>query len=194
MEPLFVAGAWRCCRLTADDAPLLQRFFDDNPAYSLMVEGTPPTAHAAQETFDARPPAAWPYGDKWVLGFAEDDGDALVGMADLLSNLFVDGVWHIGLFIVATALHGQGVARVLYEGLEAWMIERGAVFARLGVVTGNTRAERFWDRCGYHEVRRREGIPMGARVNDIRVMVKPLAEASIADYLAQVPRDRLDSA
>jgi GNAT superfamily N-acetyltransferase len=194
MEPLFVVGAWRCCRLTLADAPLLQRFFEDNPAYSLMVEGTPPPGHAAQETFDGRPPAAWPYGDKWVLGFAEDDGDALIGMADMLSDLFVDGVWHIGLFIVATALHGQGVARVLYEGLEAWMIERGAVYARLGVVTGNTRAEQFWQRSGYHEVRRREGIPMGVRVNDVRVMVKPLAEGSIGDYLAQVARDRVDSA
>ena len=82
------------------------------------------------------------------------------------------------------------MATALYEGLEAWMIERGALFGRLGVVVGNARAERFLERCGYREVRRREGVPMGRRVNDVRVMVKPLAEASLSDYLAQVARDR----
>jgi hypothetical protein len=37
---------------------------------------------------------------------------------------------------------------------------------------------------GFVEVRRRLAVPMGAKVNDIRVMVKPLAGGSIADYLA----------
>jgi ribosomal protein S18 acetylase RimI-like enzyme len=91
----------------------------------------------------------------WVLGFRDDD-DALVAMADLLSNLFVEGVWHIGLFIVATPLHGRGAAEHLYDGLEARMIERGAEWARSGVVAGNARAERFWERLGYREVRRRD--------------------------------------
>jgi GNAT superfamily N-acetyltransferase len=190
MGPLFVAGAWRCSELRNADAPSLQRFYDDNPAYSLMVEGMSPPLDSARETLDAHPPAGWPYGRKWVLGFAEDDGESLVGMADLLSDLFTEGVWHLGLFMVATSLQGQGVASALYEGLEAWMIERGALFGRLGVVVGNARAERFWERCGYREVRRREAVPMGRRVNDIRVMVKPLAEGSVVDYLALVARDR----
>ena len=192
MEALFVAGAWRCVELCDADAPALQRFYEENPAYSQAVEGMPPPAGSAQDTFDARPPAGWPYGRKWVLGFAEDDGESLIGMADLLSDLFTNGVWHVGLFMVATPLQGHGVASALYEGLEAWMIERGAVFGRRGVVVGNARAERFWERCGYREVRRREGIPMGRRENDKRVMVKPLAEASISDYLALVARDRMD--
>ena len=31
---------------------------------------------------------------------------------------------------------------------------------------------------------------MGQRVNELRVMVKPLDGGQIADYLAMVPRDR----
>ena len=77
-----------------------------------------------------------------------------------------------------------------FDGLKPRRLQNAAA----SMSTGNTRAEQFWERCGYHEVRRREGIPMGVRVNDVRVMVKPLAEGSIADYLAQVARDRLDSA
>jgi len=192
MLPLFIAGAWQCVELRAADEADLQRFYDANPEYSLAVDGEPPAADAARETFEALPPAGWPFQRKWVLGFRDDDG-ALVGMADLLSNLFVEGVWHIGLFIVATPLHGHGAAEVLYDGLEAWMIERGAEWARLGVVAGNARAERFWERLGYREVRRRERIPMGQRVNDVRVMVKPLADGDIAEYLHRVARDRADS-
>ena len=44
--------------------------------------------------------------------------------------------------------------------------------------------------CGYREVRLRRGVPYGKNVNDIRVMVKPLAGGSLADYLAAVARDR----
>jgi len=192
MTPLFVTGAWRCVELRASEEADLQRFYDANPEYSQAVDGAPPAADAARETFDALPPVGWPFKRKWVLGFRDDD-DALAGMADLLSNLFVEGVWHIGLFIVATPLHGHGAAEVMYDGLEAWMIERGAEWARLGVVAGNTRAERFWERRGYREVRRRERIPMGQRVNDVRVMVKPLGDGDLAEYLHRVARDRADS-
>jgi len=34
---------------------------------------------------------------------------------------------------------------------------------------------------------------MGSRVNDLRVMAKPLAGGAIADYLAMVARDRPES-
>ena len=192
MGPLFEVGAWRCVELHAQDAPELQRFYEANPEYNVTVYGEPPQTHAAQETFDARPPAGWPYHRKWVLGFRTED-DALVGMADLLSGLFVDPVWHLGLFIVATPLHGLGAAQILYEGLEAWMIERGAEWSRLGVVRGNARAERFWERHGYHDLRLREDVPMGQRTNTIRVMAKPLAEGTLTDYLALVARDRPDA-
>ena len=192
MEPLFDAGVWQAVLLDASEAPLLQAFYDANPQYDLIVQGEPPAADAAHETFESRPPAGWPYERKWVLGFRTEEGD-LVGMADLLSNLFVDGVWHIGLFIVATRLHGTGAARVLYDGLEAWMVERGAQWSRLGVVIGNAPAERFWERLGYVDVRRRDGLAMGRRVNAIRVMVKPLGDASVAQYLANVARDRPES-
>jgi len=189
LEALFDAGVWQAVELDEGSAGILQAFYDANPEYNLAVCGEPPPADAAHETFGSLPPAGWPYERKWVLGFRTGDGD-LVGVADLLSNLFVDGVWHVGLFIVATALHGTGAARVLYDGLEAWMVARGAQWARLGVVVGNARAERFWERLGYVDVRHREGIVMGRRVNAIRVMVKPLGGEGVERYLAWVARDR----
>lgn len=191
MPPLFETGVWQAIELQPRDAAVLQAFYEANPDYNLAVCGEPPPHDAARDTFESQPPAGWPYGRKWVIAFRAEDGP-LVAMAELLSNLFVDGVWHIGLFIVATRLHGTGAARVLYEGLEAWMVERGALWSRLGVVVANARAERFWERLGYVEVRRRDGLAMGRRVNAIRVMVKPLGDEDVRQYLVQVPRDRPD--
>lgn len=190
VSTLFVAGAWRAVELYARDERELQRFYDSNPEYGIAVSGEPPAPHEARETFAGLPPAEWRFGRKWVLGFRNEHG-ALDGMADLLSGLFVDDVWHIGLFIVATALHGRGAAGTLYAGLEAWMIAQGAAWSRLGVVQGNVRAERFWERLGYREVRQRGDVRIGPRVNTVRVMVKGLTGGDLAnDYLARVARDR----
>ena len=60
---------------------------------------------------------------------------------------------------------------------------------QLGVVAGNSRAERFWEKCGFVEVRKREGMAMGTKINTVRVMVKPLGGGALAEYLAGVERD-----
>ncbi len=175
--------------MTAEAIPKLQEFFESNPEYNIVVDGTPPGPARAREVFESLPPAGWPFEKKWVLDFSGPDG-RMIGMADVISNLFVPGVWHIGLFVIATPLHGGGAARLVYEGLEHWMRGNGARWLRLGVVEGNTRAERFWEKLGYVEVRRRLDVPMGERTNDIRVMVKPLATATLPEYLSRVARDR----
>jgi ribosomal protein S18 acetylase RimI-like enzyme len=99
-------------------------------------------------------------------------------------------VWHIGLFVVATKLHGTGSAALLYEGLEDWMRRRGVRWLRLNVASGNRPAERFWEKSGYTEVRRRDGVDIGSRIHTMRVMMKPLANGSMAEYLDLVTRDR----
>ncbi len=74
--------------------------------------------------------------------------------------------------------------------LERWMADQGAQWLRLGVVQGSARAERFWLRCGYVQVRERGPMAMGRKTNLLRVMAKPLAGGTIAEYLALVERDR----
>ena len=73
------------------------------------------------------------------------------------------------------------------------MVEQGAHWIRLGVVVGNARAERFWARCGYVQVRERGPLEMGKKTNMLRVMVKPLAGGSLDAYLSLVERDRPDA-
>jgi len=175
------------------DAPLLQRFFDDNPAYFLAVQGEPAGPAEAREELAGLPPDGWPYTRKCVIGWRDADG-GLAAMAEVITDLLAPGVWHIGLFIVATARHGGGAARTLVDELEAWARASGARWLRLGVVVGNTRAERFWTARGFVAMRTRGGYRMGSRENVICTMAKPIAEEDLVRYLALVERDRPESA
>ncbi|MCE9658448.1 MAG: GNAT family N-acetyltransferase [Burkholderiales bacterium] len=183
-----MAAGLHVVEIGADLVPLLQRFFDANPAYFLAVNGEIAGPGEAEEEVHGTLPAGWPFTRKWVLGIADGSGE-LVAMMNVVSDLLAVGVWHIGLFMVASPAQGSGLAQSLLERLERWALAAGARWLRLGVVAGNARAERFWASAGFVELRRREGLAMGRKVNTVRVMAKPLAGGSLADYLALVERD-----
>src|SRR5579859_3823053 len=187
-EALFVAGPYRAVEIGAGDIAELQRFYEENPLYFDVVTGEPPQPWSAHEILHRMPPDDMTFTRKWIMGLRDTSG-ALAGMADVIEDLIGDDVWHVGLFIVATKLHGTGAARTLYDALEGWMRAGGARWLRLGVVAGNTRAERFWEACGYREVRTREDVRMGRRVHTLRVMMKPLRGGTVEQYLQLVPRD-----
>jgi ribosomal protein S18 acetylase RimI-like enzyme len=186
---LFAGHGFRALEAGEADIPSLQRFFEENPAYFLAVTGEGPHAGQGREEFEELPPPDFPYDRKWVIRFV-DAGGAMIALAIVVSDLPAPGVWHLGLFIVATRLHGSGEARTLHDALEEWIRGSGAQWLRLGVVVGNARAERFWERLGYAETRRREGVRAGRRVNTVRIMLKPLGGEALSGYLARVPRDR----
>ncbi|QJR16052.1 GNAT family N-acetyltransferase [Usitatibacter palustris] len=190
---LFTSGDVRAFEMDEGDIPVLQAFFERNPEYCIAVGAQPPTPDEARDEITILPPAGYPYDKRWLIGFVDANGE-FVGMANVLVNLFAAGVWHIGLFIVATSMHGRGNARAIYEDLEAWMRAGGARWSRLGVVMGNARAERFWERNGYLDVRKRHGVTIGKQDNTLRVMAKPLAGGEIAHYLTLVARDHPDAA
>jgi GNAT superfamily N-acetyltransferase len=186
---LFTTDIYRAVELGTGDIPRLQRFFELNPEYFCAVNGQPPNPDEAHEEVHGTLPDGWPFTKKWIIGFVDEAG-ALIGMASVVSDLLAPTVWHIGLFMLATRLHGSGAAQALYEQLERWAVGLGAQWLRLGAVQGNTRAERFWERYGFVEVRQRDGVGMGKLVNTLRVMAKPLAAGALPEYLALVTRDR----
>ena len=179
----------RTIELTSDNAPELQRFFEQNPEYFVAVHGEPAGPSEAHEEIHGQLPPGWSFTKKWLLGYMDAEG-SLLAMANVVSDLLAPGVWHIGLFIVATARHGTGDAQRLYRGFEAWARSNGANWLRLGVVQGNARAERFWETFGFVQTRTRAGVEMGKLTNTLRVMVKPLASDSLEQYLSLIPRDR----
>jgi GNAT superfamily N-acetyltransferase len=124
---------YRLRELGAGDVAAVQRFFEANPEYFLTVNGEGPRPDEAQAEFSDLPPAEMAYRAMWLLGF-EDGAGALIGVATIVGDFIAAQVWHIGLFIVASSLHGSGVADALYRRLERWMAQQGARWVRLGVV------------------------------------------------------------
>jgi len=190
MKTLSGFDAWRIEALDRDDVPAMQRFFDANPEYFVAVNGEGPTRDEAEREFDDLPPAGMRYRERWVIGMVDEAG-ALVGVGGVIADFLVDSVWHIGLFVIASMLHGSGAATHAYHALERWMHASGARWIRLGVVKGSAKAERFWEKMGFVEVRERGPVAMGKRSNLLRVMIKPLVAGALpADYLSRVERDR----
>lgn len=188
MTPVFESATHAAVELTERELPALQALFDDNPDYFLLVSGAPPRPNEAVEEFNEAPPSHIPHGRRWFLGFYSADA-RLDGMAIVVRDLGAPGVWHIALYLWATPLHGSGVAVSAHDALAQWASAHGARWLRLGVVVGNGRAERFWERLGYLEARRRGNFLAGAKNNEVRIMVKPLSGQPLADYLALVERD-----
>jgi hypothetical protein len=179
----------RTIQLTAEQEPLLQCFFEANPDYFLATHGESAGPNEVHEEIQGELPAGCNFTKKWVVGYLDTD-NSLIAMATVVSDFLASGVWHIGLFVVATSCHGTGDAKMLYQGLESWSVSNGANWMRLGIVQGHVRAERFWKALGYIETRTREGVKMGKLVNIVRVMFKPLAGGTLEQYLTLVPRDR----
>lgn len=187
--PSFAGPGWRARELTRADLPALQALFERTPGYFEAVNGEPPRPDEALEEFDSRPPETMPYTHIWLVGF-DDDAGRLIGMASAIEDLLAPRVWHIGLFLLDAALHGRGIAAGQYRGLEGWMRGQGAEWVRLGAVLGNAPAERFWERMGFVDVRRRDGVVLGRLTHTLRVFGKPLGGWTVPDYLALVARDR----
>ncbi len=192
MAPLFSGQGWSVRPLDATQVPRLQALFDANPGYFQAINGRNPGPDEAQLEFDELPPPYLPFRQRWVAGLFDDAG-LMVGTLVLVADLGTPGVWHIALLLVDQARHGSGLASQLLTELQAWVRAQGAQWLRLGVVVGNLRAQRFWLRQGFQPTRLRSGIDTGGRINDLQVMVKPLAGGTLDDYLTLVPRDRPES-
>jgi len=175
--------------LTTQHVSLLQRFFDCNPEYFMATSGEPAGPNEAADEISSQLPDGMPHTKKWVFGYIDERGE-LAAMANVITDLMASTVHHIGTFIVATERHGTGDAQKIYRALEQWACGIGGAWMRLGVVTGNVRAERFWRAQGYLDAKQKHGYQMGNRTVVVQVMYKPIQHGSTIEYFDVVPTDR----
>lgn len=192
MTPLRSDSVWFAVPAERSVAAELQAFYEANPEYWHITHGHPPEPEEALAGFDFRPPPDMPYRDQPVWLLREHASGQLIGIVSAVTDLLAPGVVHLSFFLVASSRHGSGLAAEIYKAYEAWAIEQGARWLRLGVVAANLRAVAFWRRRGYVEVKRREGFSLGALTHQLIVMAKPVQPNTIAEFLQAVPRDRPD--
>jgi GNAT superfamily N-acetyltransferase len=181
---------WRITEAGEADRADLMQFCLDNPDYDLLVAGEVAEPERWAEDFLTElPPEAFHPGPTYKLVVRKPHDASIAAILDVTLGLIDPRVGHIGLFQVAQALHGTGLAPALYGALERWMTARGMEALRLGVLTTNPRGAAFWARQGYKPTRQR-ATEMGAgRTVLIDVLYKPLLALTLEAYLARVPRD-----
>jgi len=192
--PLAPDGAdWIAAARTRVDLPELQAFYEANPGSWLLVHGAPPRPDEAATDFDTRPPADmhWSALHDWLI--RDRATRRVVGEVGVVADLPAPGVMPLGFFIVEDARQGTGFADAVHDGYEKWAVAQGARWLRLGVVTANRRAQRFWQRLGYGEVRRRADVRISDLTHELIVMMKPVGNNSLQQYLEAVARDRPDA-
>jgi GNAT superfamily N-acetyltransferase len=145
------------------------------------------------QDFDATPPEDMPYSALPMWLIRDRASGHMLGEVSVATDLLAVGVTHLGFFIVDAARQGSGFASEVYSSYEAWAIENGARWLRLGVVEGNRRGHRFWLRNGYVEIRRRQDYVIGDLSHTLIVMVKPVARYVRQIVIERVRRDRPES-
>ncbi len=138
--------------LTLADLPALQALLERCADFSLLVEGEPPSAQAAQDMLADLPPGKG-LADKFLFGIYLEN--ALVGVLDAVRGYPQEGVWWIGLLLLDPAQRGRGAGEQALNTFSVFASQQGARALMLGVVEENRRGLLFWQRMDFKLVETR---------------------------------------
>jgi len=132
---------------TRAEADVVQRIYDDAPAYAVMIHGQPDRPGAAMRTFDMLPDGC--SLDAKNMFVIARDGEP-VGFTDVIRGFPAADCAYIGLFILVESCQGAGVGRRAYGELEALIAGWPEIDQiQLSVVEINAPALRFWGAMGF---------------------------------------------
>lgn len=149
IRKISLANGCRLRQLSERDIGSAQKLCEQCTDYFLLHEGAAAPATAAKEIFDALPPGKT-RKDKFVFGVEKADG-ALVGLVDLVRDFPENGVWMLGLMLLAPEERSKGTGKATHEALALWSKALGAKSLRIGVIEENKKGARFWDSLGYRK-------------------------------------------
>ena len=140
--------------LTSDEVPALQGLLERCTEYPELVLGYPPGPAEAQSVFYAGPEDGRNPENKMLLGIRAQGDEELAGVLDAFYDYPERGVWYIGLLLLAPSTRGSGIGREIVDALADAASRSGAKELQLNVVEQNRAGHRFWNSCGFIEVRR----------------------------------------
>lgn len=173
---------YRSSCLDHHDAALVQDLYERCSDYHELEEGIPTRPGAAEHLLTRLPPGKTP-ADKHVLGLHAPDGD-LVGVLDLIQDFPGAREWTLGLLMIDPATRAAGLGTRLFHALERAIAAPGGTAIYLGVLEHNVRAERFWRRLGFVELRRQDYTSASGHLSRVIVMRYGLTGQQATDLRA----------
>jgi GNAT superfamily N-acetyltransferase len=173
-----------CNDIDAQQTLAVATLYKDNPDYWSSIAGSVPTAAMAGQDLVQSVEGKFP-----KLGLY-DAQQTLIGVCYLGCDFLAPHVWHIEFFLVSEALRGSGASTEIFAGLEQWIHSQGGQWLRLGCVTTDERALRFWNKQGFTDLGIWQGRILDKPVN-LQLKWKSLSGGSLADYFQVVPNDRV---
>lgn len=145
---------YRSSYLDHHDAALVQDLYERCSDYHELEEGMPTRPGAGEHLLTSLPPGKTT-ADKHVLGLHAPEGD-LVGVLDLIQDLPGEREWCLGLLMIDPTARAAGLGTRIFHALERAVAAAGGTAIYIGVLEHNARAERFWRRLGFAELRRQD--------------------------------------
>jgi GNAT superfamily N-acetyltransferase len=114
-------------------------------------------------------PAEKALRDKHVLGiFYQHEG--LIGVLDAVQDYPNPRDWFIGLLLLDPHERNRGIGEQTLRAFERWARQGGAHAIQLNVLEENQSAYRFWLRCGYQPVEKRQPAFAGTGEHSIYIL------------------------
>jgi RimJ/RimL family protein N-acetyltransferase len=149
---LFFLAGYSVRRLKTLNAAELQDLYERCSDYHEMHEGFATRPSAGADELAMLPPGR-SQEDKFSIGIYESTGP-LIAYLDIVRGYPVENEWWIGLLMLDPEVRANGLGTRIFEAARDWAFSQGGQSIYLAVLEENKRAERFWRRQGFEEVRR----------------------------------------
>lgn len=136
-----------------DDAELQSLLYKCGDYFELVLGRLPGPADSLG-VFYAGPEEGKDPKNKELLGIESPDVRGLVGVLDAFRDYPAEGIWYIGLILIAPDARSLGLGGRVLETFAKEAHRAGARELQLNVVEQNASAHAFWLRHGFVEVRR----------------------------------------
>jgi len=128
------------CPVTEDLLDTAMEILNPNTHYNILENGNPVrTAEEAENMFLNGNTESY-------LVYLEN---RYIGIIDFLENNPNDNCPWIGLLMIHADYHSKGYGKKVYNLFEEELKKRGFNKVRIGIMTGNTGAKRFWISLGF---------------------------------------------
>ena len=173
--PVLSHPDYSICRLTLEEAELLQQLFEHCADFFIMTNGDLPSPTAALDEF-ADTPDGKGVDDLYFFGLT-DKHKQLVRAITAVQHYPDNQTWWIGLMLLTPELRGKGLGAAFYRAFEQWLASQGVTYISLCAIATNTPAKQFWQRMGFEITHTVSNKPYGKKTHDLDVFRRTIANS-----------------